>query len=635
MDIAFVNMPFGGQNRPSIALTQLTAVVADTFGDRVQASIHHANHAFCAWIGEELYSQVALGDYYTVGLGDWLFREAAFPELEPNHERYFRRYFPGRGRQELRDRILEVKSAVVERCEILIDEYNLAERDLVGFTTMFSQTVPSIALARMIRQWNPEVRIVIGGANCEGSMGRVLVEKFDVFDAVFSGPALVSFPDYIRHFVDGTGRGPDEIAGVFTRKNRTGVDGACGGELLSVRTGTSPPEVAPFGADLPIDRPIPLDYDSFLDSFDRHLGGSTTKPRLFFETARGCWWGERTQCTFSGLNGSTMDFRSKSAEVAVEEINRLLHQYADRCQDFRCVDNIIATSYFTEVLPHLDVPDGVSLYYEVKANLSDAEVKQLADASVLRIQPGVEALSTPVLRLMRKGSNSFTNVRFLKSCERWGVEPAWNLLIGFPGEDPAVYDFYLERLPRLYHLPPPTGAFPLRFDRFSPYFDEADEFGLRLQPYDFYRLTFPLLKDDLFDLAYFFADQNFDAPYLTNFVGHMEPLQQQVTAWQKAWATGSAPSLRLVEVNGSPAILDSRDRDEKVTLTTDSTVAVLTELERPRSRRGLRVPRLDGVDVERALSFADGNDLLFDENNHILNLVQLPGPGRSSERSGV
>lgn len=38
---------------------------------------------------------------------------------------------------------------------------------------------------------------------------------------------------------------------------------------------------------------------------------------LQFETARGCWWGAKQHCTFCGLNGDTMNFRSKSPARAV------------------------------------------------------------------------------------------------------------------------------------------------------------------------------------------------------------------------------------------------------------------------------------------------------------------------------
>jgi hypothetical protein len=37
---------------------------------------------------------------------------------------------------------------------------------------------------------------VLGGANCEVPMGRVLAKNLSPIDFVFSGPALHSFPDF-------------------------------------------------------------------------------------------------------------------------------------------------------------------------------------------------------------------------------------------------------------------------------------------------------------------------------------------------------------------------------------------------------------------------------------------------------
>ena len=41
---------------------------------------------------------------------------------------------------------------------------------------------------------------------------------------------------------------------------------------------------------------------------------------LFFETSRGCWWGQIHHCLFCGLNGDTIAYRSKSPGRAVEEL---------------------------------------------------------------------------------------------------------------------------------------------------------------------------------------------------------------------------------------------------------------------------------------------------------------------------
>ena len=68
--------------------------------------------------------------------------------------------------------------------------------------------------------------------------------------------------------------------------------------------------------------PIP-DYRDFFEQFERSRFGRGWQPSVFVETSRGCWWGERMHCTFCGLNGATMTYRSKSAPRALAELTHL------------------------------------------------------------------------------------------------------------------------------------------------------------------------------------------------------------------------------------------------------------------------------------------------------------------------
>src|SRR5215470_7576960 len=99
---------------------------------------------------------------------------------------------------------------------------------------------------------------------------------------------------------------------------------------------------------------------------------------------------------------------------------------------------------------------------------------------------------------MKKGVTGFQNVQLLKWAEEVGIVPAWNILAGFPGESPAEYD-------KMAALEPPTGCSPIRLDRFSPLFNQAEASGLRrVRPTLAYYFVFPLGRRELARLAYFF-----------------------------------------------------------------------------------------------------------------------------------
>jgi ribosomal peptide maturation radical SAM protein 1 len=516
LKISLINMPFAALQFPSIALTQLKSVAESRFGERVRVRILYFNHEFAQYLGVETYQVLNSIQANNAGLGDWMFRSLAFPDLPDNTDAYFRRYHPQRTpAMEMRRRMLRDKRAGLGRfMESLVGKHQLAGEDMVGFTTMFAQNVASFAMARLIKKHNPAVTTIIGGANCEAPMGREVALHVPALDYVFSGPALVSFPELLQHRLDGDDAACDRIRGVFSKRNAEQLQGHDA-----------------VGQELPIDVPVPLDYDEFLAGMSRDFPNGRVEPILLFETSRGCWWGERAHCTFCGLNGGTMAYRAMPSEQAIRLFEDLFARYSDRCKRFDAVDNIMPREYLTEVFPYVKAPDGVAIFFEVKADLKDREMKVLGASGVNAIQPGIEALNSGTLKLMRKGVTSFQNIRFLKNCLRYNITPAWNLLIGFPGEKEDVYRKYADDMPLLSHLYPPSGAFPVRFDRYSPYFTRAAEYGLKLSPYDFYRYIYPFPEEVLANMAYFFEDRNYAAEYLTKMVSWQDRLGKGTAHW--------------------------------------------------------------------------------------------------------
>jgi ribosomal peptide maturation radical SAM protein 1 len=189
--------------------------------------------------------------------------------------------------------------------------------------------------------------------------------------------------------------------------------------------------------------------------------------------------------------------------------------------------------YFRGVLPQLrDRQIGLTLFYETKANLTKEQVRLLRDAGVLAIQPGVESLSTHVLQLMRKGVTALQNIQLLKWCKQYGVTVAWNLLYGLPGETAADYAAIGRSIEALWHLPPPYSVGAVRMDRFSPYFNEAESFGLvNVRPMEMYRLLYPLAADRLRNLAYFFDYDQADGGSPGAFLGDTA---NKVEQWRQA-----------------------------------------------------------------------------------------------------
>ena len=618
--ISLVNMPFSALQLPSIALTQLKGMLDERFGDQVSTEILYLNQDFAHYIGIKLYQNTAESmESHHSGMGDWFFRQAAFPELPDNSKEYFQRYYPHHGEQSeaYKRTITEKRLSLNNFLNRLVTRHKLDQADVVGFTSMFAQNVGSCALARKIKERNPNVITAMGGANCESPMGQVIVKHVEQMDYVFSGPALISFPEFIQHCLDKEFEKCHEIRGVFSKKN-TSLPNT--NDVVQIGKTTLQTVI---GDELNIDEDVPMNYAPFLATMKKNFPRSEIKPILLFETSRGCWWGERAHCTFCGLNGLTMKYRAMRADKALAQFDRLF-KHADVCSRFEAVDNILPKHYLSEVLPSLNTPSNATLFYEVKADLSEEDVKTLAHARVNIIQPGIEALNTSTLKLMKKGTSAFTNVKLLKNCALYGVFPAWNLLIGFPREEAPVYEKYIKDIPLLTHLPPPTGSFPVRFDRFSPYYTQAKDYELDLHPFDFYQFIYPFNGSSLANLAYYFVDRNFGAAYMTAMLEWVGKIREKITIWQtRYYGQGLAPKLYFKETETGTVIYDSRSGQAVEYAISDVQRELLEILNKPKIVRDLTAIGVDNAefDAEEEMAFFIEKQLVFQEGERYLNLV--------------
>ena len=602
--VQLINMPFADINRPALSLTQLKAVSKDV---PVDMEIVYLNQDFGHYFGADLFQGIA--DQYTAGLGDWMFRELAFPEEPDNADAYLGRHFPfgDPKTKAFKQALLEKRAGLRDFLEGLISKYQIDDARLVGYTSMFSQNVACFALSKMLKEHNPKIITTMGGANCETPMGQEIAKGVSQIDFVFSGPALISFPRLLGHLLEDDMDACHRIPGVFSKKNVA---------QLGFR------DLA--GEELPIDEPVMLDYRSFITSFDENFPDLEEEKLLTMETSRGCWWGARSHCTFCGLNGETMAYRAMSPNLAIKQFESLF-SYADDCSHFVTVDNILPQNYTKEVFPRLDPPPHIDLFYEVKADLSEEELALLSEKRVKRVQPGIESLATSTLKLMKKGTTAFGNIIFLRNCALYDVVPAWNLLMGFPGEGENVYQKYMEDLPLLVHLPPPSGVYPVRFDRFSPYFTKADTYKLALRPYEFYKYVYPLDETSLANLAYYFQDTNYSADYIKAMTRWIGKLRQPVHTWERLWKNSSETGQchPYLYFKSPTTIYDSRSGEPLEFQISDVARRVLDTLDRPRgfSTLATLLKEIPNFDPAREIASLQDKGLVFQEGQRYLNLV--------------
>jgi ribosomal peptide maturation radical SAM protein 1 len=563
MRICLVSMPWQSVKLPSLPVALLHARLAEIRPCDTVAE-YHGYLRWAEFLLESSSGAVTPADYMSVaddgvfhGLGDWVFSGVLYGDPRWRAgvlDDYARRY--GVAIEVVR----RARSHAERFVEIAVDEILATEPEVVGFTSTFMQNVPSLATARRLKERAPHVIVVMGGGNCDGSMGHVMHRNHPFVDYVVRGEGELAFPELLGCVEAGVR--PVDVPGVCWWRGEESVANPQSPRAV-------PPDVIP--------RP---DFDGWQRALDASGMADHLEPELVLEGARGCWWGEKHHCTFCGLNGSSIEFRSRPAERMWSDIQYLVARH--RILDIIMVDNIIDMAYFRDLLPRLAEADwDLRIHYEVKANLQPEQVELLAAAGVTCVQPGIESLSRRVLDLMDKGTTGAINLRTLRECEDRGITASWNYLYGFPGENAGDYDPIIDQLPALVHLQPPGSVSRLLLERFSPYFDRP-ELGFReRRPAEMYDHVYDLPERELHDMVYFF-----DSPPQGIGVGTAKRLHEAVERWQRDY-----PVSRLLVRDGSGDALvieDSRvGRPQREHVLTGWRAAAYRALERGRDQRSL------------------------------------------------
>jgi ribosomal peptide maturation radical SAM protein 1 len=435
---------------------------------------------------------------------------------------------------------------------------------VVGCTSTFEQHVASLALLRRIRELDPEVVTMLGGANCETVMGQTTHRCFPWVDFVVSGEADGLISELCRLALDGRrDANPSELPrGVLGPGHRQGGGGPA--SAVFAGTGLAGPTLprAVFNDLDSLPTPRFDDYFATLAASPLH---SRIRPGLPLETSRGCWWGAVHQCTFCGLNGTGMGFRSKSPAKVIAEFGELQDRYGTG--DFEAVDNILDNRFYSTLLPDL-AADGRQrrIFFEIKANVTRAQVQALVAAGVTWVQPGIESLHSEVLKLMDKGIQGWQNVQLLKWSRELGLRLSWSMLWGFPGEKDDWYEDMAAWLPALEHLQPPASLPRVRFDRYSVYHEQARRLGLILFPIGAMSLVYPLPPGEVDGLAYFFSTEPGAGPlrYVQSLTEEMtgnagiQALAAAARAWRAAYGGGRQPVLVMADEGDHIQLTDTR-----------------------------------------------------------------------------
>ncbi len=532
--VLLVVPPFHQAFIPALGVSLLKAAL--TRAD-IRCDVLYLNIRFAERIGPELYTEIASEGRIQALAGEWIFAGDLFGDRAPDPRGFVAEVLLGRYgdvyERAFADRLEALRAQAPVFLNEVMDEVSWDQYALVGVSSTFQQNCAGLALLRRLSVRHPGIRTAMGGANCEGQMGAAIHRLFPFVDYVCSGEGDEIFPRLAKAIL--TGQRVDGLPGVFARTEQN---------LLGEEAR------APLVLNMDL-----LPYPEYGDYFAQFRASSLVaidSPTIALETSRGCWWGQKHHCTFCGLNGGGMQYRSKSPQRAIGELDFLMNHHGVR--KVYAVDNILDLKYFETVLAELARRSRPpELFYETKANLTKRQLRLLARAGVWGIQPGIESLSTPILHLMGKGVTALQNVRLLKWCAEIGLTPEWNFLCGFPSENPADYASMADLVPSLTHLYPPGGPGRIRLDRFSPYFTAPDVNGIiNIRASIAYRYVYPFQPFDLDRLAYYFDYDYADGRDPDQYTA---ALKEAIEGWREHHPTAR---LELRVADDRLEILDTR-----------------------------------------------------------------------------
>jgi ribosomal peptide maturation radical SAM protein 1 len=536
-DAVLVAMPWTVVRAPSIQIGLLKAVLERH--DIGAAAFHFYVDFFNLVATQVRGGRVSVSRFESFGevFGEWTFSVPPFRELRPAKDEQYRTIMTaseGAEHVEMAFRVRSLVPGFLARCA---DEILRAQPKVVGFSTTFQQTTPSLVLARLLKLRRPDLRIVFGGANCEGPMGEALHRLFPWIDVVVRGEGEHVAPRLFRELLDGSPI--SEQTGLCFRRGDARV--VCADTVVDDRetaeTVTNGPvklarrtsEVAPMQL-VPMDTlPLPV-YDDYFERLAHGPLADADQIWLPYESARGCWWAITKVCTFCAANAQYLSFRSKQPQTVQRDVVELSRRYGSRRVWF--VDNIMEERYLRELFPAMrETP--VPMFVETRAHVSKEHLELMRDAGVMMVQLGIESFSSPILKLIDKGTSAIQNIRIIKWCAELGIKAFYNVIYGFPGEPPEEYERMADAIKSLTHLEPPNPPVRLRLDRFSPYHRDPDHYGIDdIVPFPSRGFVYDLPVDELRKIEYFFAFHYRDGRRPDDYMARFKDSWRE---WNEVW----------------------------------------------------------------------------------------------------
>jgi len=286
---------------------------------------------------------------------------------------------------------------------------------IVGISlTGTNQFLPGCVLAKMLREFNPETRIIVGGSAIEIFLTSSYPNKND----------LLKFFDYVI-----TGEGETAIRKVVKNLKENDVVNYDGIPNL-VKWGENGELILP---EIYLEEVNELPEPCFEGiNFDLYMAPI---PMIPYQTSRGCFYGH---CAFCNHNTKYRhNYRTKTPQKVVEELLHIIKKYG--VTHFQFVDEAIRPDCFEQMVDEMDkhpeFKDTKWLYYSrVSYQYKKELVEKAKRNGCTMVMFGVETFNQRLLQFIMKGISAEASKYSLKLFSDAGIKTYMWLMYNLPSE---------------------------------------------------------------------------------------------------------------------------------------------------------------------------------------------------------
>ncbi len=329
--------------------------------------------------------------------------------------------------------------------------------DLVGISVTFpSQAIPSLALARLLKRWKPELHITLGGGLL-AYVAEKLVKRPEIWQLIDSIVLLEGERPLLQlcEVVEGE-RELAQVTNLLYRDPRTG-------EIVKT------PEAPPLDIQT-LPRP---DFDDL--PLEKYFSPELVLP---LAATRGCYWGKCVFCTLYTVIGP--GYRGRTVEQTVEDIRSLQQRYGAN-SFYLAIEDL--PPHMARRLPRAILEAGLRIHWWCDARLEhevfDEQVcRELAASGCKRIAFGYESASDRVLKAMCKGIDPDKSLELIRRTHEAGISVTLYVMIGFPTETRAEARATLQTILENRRFVQEVSVRVFYLDETSEIFRRRSEFGI-------------------------------------------------------------------------------------------------------------------------------------------------------------